>query len=61
MNKRQLTNKKDYKRKPNPNQMIYKIYRIQQPELFKFLLKLCFRFFWVKHKSTSIEHLSRQP
>ena len=44
MSKRQLTNSKDYKRKPIPNQMIYKIQRIQQPKLFKFLLKLYFRF-----------------
>ena len=61
MNKKQLTNSKNYKRKPIPNQMIYKIQRIQLPKLFNFLLKLYFRFSWIKHKTTSIEHLARQP
>ena len=44
MNKKQLTNSKNYKRKPIPNQMIYKIQRIQQPKLFKFLLNITLGF-----------------
>jgi hypothetical protein len=53
MGKKQRTNSKNYKRKPIPNQMIYKIQRIQQPKLFNFLLKLYSRFSWIKHKTTS--------
>jgi len=44
MGKKQQTNRKNYKRKPIQNQMIYKIQRIQQPKLFKFLLNITLGF-----------------